>query len=225
MFRRRFIRRRLPRRGLFWPLLFLAAALFTFAFVERSVVPTLVALAEAEASGAANLLIVDTVRNEVLPLIQGKNLIEFVTGPSGEVVFVRVNSAYLGEVEAISLRALQDGLSRVSEFKIYVPLGQLVGSRILAAFGPKIPVALIPAGVVSTKISDSFEVAGINQTKYTLFLTARVSIKVVIPLVSSSAVVSAEVPLATVLIPGKVPDTYLSVPLPGSPWPLPGAGK
>lgn len=207
------------------PLLFFAAAVFTFAFVERSVVPTLVALAEAEASGAANLLIVDTVRNEVLPLIQGKNLIEFVTGPSGEVVFVKVNSAYLGEVEAISLRALQDGLSRVGEFKVYVPLGQLLGSRILAASGPKIPVVLIPAGVVSTKISDSFEVAGINQTKYTLFLTARVSIKVVIPLVSSYAVVSAEVPLATVLIPGKVPDTYLSVPLPGSSGPLPGTGK
>lgn len=225
MFRRRFVRRRPPRRGLFWPLLFLAAAVFAFAFVERSVVPTVVALAESEASGAANRLIVDTVRNEVLPLLQGKDLVEFVTSASGEIVFVRVNSAYLGEVEAISLRALQEGLARVGEFKVYVPLGQLVGSRILAASGPKLPVTLIPAGVVSTKIADSFEVAGINQTKYTLFLTAKVSIKVVIPLVSSSTVVSAEVPLATVLIPGKVPDTYLSLPLPASPWSSQELGK
>lgn len=216
MFRRRFATRRSRQSGLFWLLLFFGVTIFAFAFLERSVVPTLVALAESEASGTANRLVVDTVRNEILPLIEGVSLIDFVTGPSGEVVFVRVNSPYLSQVEAMSLRALQDGLARIEAFQVYVPLGQLFGSKILATAGPRIPVKLIPVGVVSTKVDDSFEVAGINQTKYTLFLIAKVSIKVVIPLVSSSTIVSAEVPLATVLIPGRVPDTYLSIPVPGN---------
>jgi len=39
-------------------------------------------------------------------------------------------------------------------------------------------------------------------------------VRVVIPLIAARTEVSTDVPLATILIPGKVPDTYLTLPTP-----------
>ena len=97
-------------------------------------------------------------------------------------------------------------------FTVSIPLGQTLGSHLFAPLGPKIRVKLIPFGAVKVRIKDYFDVTGINQTRYNVTLEVTSTIRVVIPLISKKTQVVSEFPLTTVLIPGKVPDTYLSVP-------------
>ena len=89
-----------------------------------------------------------------------------------------------------------------------MPLGQTLGSKLFAPVGPRIPIRVVPYGSVRAHIIDSFDVTGINQTRYNISLRATCSVRVIIPLLSARTETVTDIPLTTVLIPGKVPDTY-----------------
>jgi sporulation protein YunB len=155
---------------------------------------------------------IDAVNLHVTDLMAGKNLLEFQTGPSGELLYVQVNTADLNKIQSEALAVLQDAFRQLAGFKVHVPLGQALGSRIFAPSGPRIPVTLYPYGTVRVEVHDSYDVTGINQTKFEIWLRITCMVRVVIPLIQSRTEVAAEVPLTTVLIPGQVPPTYLSIP-------------
>lgn len=155
---------------------------------------------------------IEAVNAHVADFVNGKALLEFRTGPSGDLLYVQVNSADLNRIQAEALAVLQESFRQLSGFKVYVPLGQALGSRIFAPSGPRIPVTLYPYGSVHVEVLDSYDVTGINQTKFEVWLKVTCMVRVVIPLIQARTEVATEIPLTTVLIPGKVPPTYLSIP-------------
>jgi len=186
--------------------------------IERAIIPTLIAISESEVARVANEAIVNAINGHIEALLEGKEFLEFETDPSGKLLYVKSKTADLNRVQAEALNVLQEMLSGLSGFNVYVPLGQTLGSRIFAPFGPKIKVSLFPYGTVRVEVKDSVEVTGINQLKYNVSLYVTCSIRVVIPLISSKTQVTSEIPLVTILLPGQVPETYISVPpgfLPG----------
>lgn len=180
--------------------------------IERSIVPTLVAIAETEVTRVANQAIIDAVGNNIETFLEGKTLLEFKTGPNGDLLYVQTNSAAINQVQSQALSVLQQAVQDLEGFKLYVPMGQALGSTVFAPVGPKIPITLYPYGTVRVQVADTYDVTGINQTRFEIVLRVTCSIRVVIPLISARAEVASDVPLTTVLIPGKVPDTYLSIP-------------
>lgn len=180
--------------------------------VERSIVPTLIAISESRVTAIANEAIREAVTSHVNSLLEGKQLLEFRTGPQGELLYVQTNASDLNKIQAESLAILQKAINDLEGFVIGVPLGQALSSKIFASKGPEIKVTMFPVGHVNVQVVDSFEVTGINQIKYGLSLRVTYTMQVVIPLISSKTHVSMEIPLATVLIPGKVPQTYLMLP-------------
>ncbi len=197
------------------PLLWVAGVLllllWMFTLVERAIVPTLVAIAETEVNRVANRAMIDAINENIATLLQGRQLLHFETAPDGSLLYVSANTAELSRVQAESLAVLETALERLEGFAVDVPLGQVLGSRIFAHSGPNIPVTLYPFGAVEAHIRDSFEVTGINQTRYNVFLNVKCLVRVVIPLISAKSEVSTDIPLAAILIPGKVPDTYLNL--------------
>jgi sporulation protein YunB len=180
--------------------------------LERSIIPTLIAISESQVAAIANEAIISAVSGHIDTLLAGKRLLDFHVGDEGQLLYVQTNTADLNQIQSESLSVLQEAIANLEGFHIYVPLGQAIGSSIFASVGPRIKVTLIPYGYVSVKVLDSFEVTGINQIKYDITLRVTYTLQVVIPLISSKSQVSTDIPLATVLIPGKVPDTYLTVP-------------
>ena len=92
-----------------------------------------------------------------------------------------------------------------------MPRGQAF-PKLFAPVGPKIPIRVFPYGSVRAQVYDSYDVTGINQTRYNILLRATCSVRVIIPPHRSGDRSGDRHPLTTVLIPGKVPDTYLSFP-------------
>jgi sporulation protein YunB len=182
--------------------------------VENKVVPTLIAVAETQITRVANRAMIDAINDNISTLLDGKELLHFETGSSGDLLYVRTNAAELNRIQAESLAVLENVLQQLDGFTVSVPLGQALGSKVLAAYGPKIKIRLYPYGSVTAQVTDSFDVTGINQTRYNLCLTVTCMVRVVIPLIAARTEVSTDVPLATILIPGKVPDTYLTLPTP-----------
>jgi sporulation protein YunB len=187
-------------------------AFFLFVSVERSVIPTLIAVSESRVTAIANEAIRQAVNSHVDSLLQGKQLLDFHVGPEGELLYVQTNTSDLNKIQAESLAILQEAIEDLEGFEVRIPLGQALSSKIFASKGPKIKVTMFPFGHVNVQVMDTFEVTGINQIKYGLHLRVIYTLQVIIPLISSKTHVSIDIPLATVLIPGKVPDTYLMFP-------------
>ncbi len=196
--------------GVFAGLVWLLLAL------ENAIVPTLVAISESEVARITNKAMIDAVNQHISTFLEGKTLLYFETGKDGQLLYIKTNTADLNRIQADALDVLQDAINRLEGFSVYIPLGQAFGSRIFAPVGPKIKVTLYPYGSVRTQVKDSFDVTGINQARYNIYLNVNCTVRVVVPFISSKAEVSADIPLTTILIPGKVPDTYLN--LPGD-WP------
>lgn len=197
--------------GLFFLVAF-TIGLWLFLLAERSIIPTLVAIARSEVNRLANEVLIEAINKNLTALLEGKTLLEFETGPTGDLLYVRTNTADLSRIQAEALEVLQKAVAGLGGFTIKVPLGQAVGSKLFAPVGPRIPVRVLPYGSVRAQILDSYDVTGINQTRYNISLRAICSVRVIIPLLAAETEVVTDIPLTTVLIPGKVPDTYLSLP-------------
>lgn len=180
--------------------------------VERSIIPTLITISESRVAAIANEAIIQAVNSHIDSLLEDKKLLDFHVGSEGQLLYVQTNTADLNRIQSECLALLQEAINDLEGFEIRIPFGQALGSSIFASMGPKIRVAMFPYGYVSVQVLDSFEVTGINQIKYDLCLHVVYTLQVVIPLISSKTHVSIDIPLATVLIPGKVPDTYLTIP-------------
>ncbi len=205
-----------PKALRWWIWIVIAAALVTWAITafERAIVPTLIAVSETQVVRVANEAMIEAVNQHLASFMNGKEFLRFETGPTGELLYVQVNSSDLNRIQAEALSVLQESLQELEGFQVTVPLGQALGSRIFAQSGPRIPVTLYPYGTVKVQVNNSYDVTGINQTKFEVWLTVTCTVRVVIPLIQSRAEVSTDIPLTTVLIPGKVPPTYLSIPSP-----------
>ena len=132
----------------------------------------------------------------------------------GRVVFIQPNTMEFNKLAADTTIQVQDALGRLTEENIYIPIGQVLGSQILASFGPKIVVSILPIGTVQVKVIDKFEQAGINQTRHLVQLVATTNIKIVVPLVSKTVSVTTQVPVAEYVVVGEIPNTYVQFPFP-----------
>ncbi|NLW07591.1 MAG: sporulation protein YunB, partial [Clostridia bacterium] len=93
----------------------------------------------------------------------------------------------------------------------YLPLGQVLGLRLLAAYGPPVPLRFIPMGTVEVELGDTFEATGINQTRHRIYFQIESIVQVVAPFGQEQVIVAATIPVAEAIIVGPVPQTYISL--------------
>ena len=107
---------------------------------------------------------------------------------------------------------IQNELKQVKTTTSYIPIGTALNSPILARYGPQLKVSIEPIGTVYVDFKTSFESAGINQTRHTIYLEAKTQVKVVIPLTTSTKEVKVKIPICETIIVGEVPESYVNVP-------------
>jgi len=193
---------------------FLGISLLIFGVVETHLKPTLMAIAEARATVIATQSINNVINEKVSQSIDPQSLVNIKLDNRGRVVFIQPNTLEFNKLAADTTIKVQDALRAISDEKISIPIGQVLGSQLLASLGPKIVVTIIPVGTVQVKVVDKFEQAGINQTRHMIYLFATTSIRIVVPLVSSTVSVNTQVPIAEYVVVGEVPSTYVQFPFP-----------
>lgn len=206
-------RRGMPALVLFI-LLIALVSLILFWLTETHLKPTILTIAEARATFIATQAVNKVINEKVSGTIDPQNLVHVKFDSKGKVVLIQPNTMEFNKLAADTTIKVQDALRSITEEKIYIPIGQVIGSQLLASYGPKITVTLLPIGTVQVSVVDKFEQAGINQTRHMVYLVATTQVRIVVPLVSKSVEVQTQVPVAEYVIVGEVPSTYVQFPFP-----------
>lgn len=204
---------RWTRRGsaAYWvvPFTLIGICFLLFLLAEWNLKNTILAMAEAKGRALATEAVNEAIRNRVSNGSNFRDLVYVKTDQQGRIVLVQPNTLRINHIAAETTLDVQNALSNLKEANLSVPLGQMSGTRLLAHMGPGIHVRILPIGSVKVKPVESFEEAGINQTKHMVFLDVEAVVRIVVPMVSSEIPVNTRVPISTTIISGEVPKVYL----------------
>ncbi|AFV12023.1 sporulation protein YunB [Thermacetogenium phaeum DSM 12270] len=178
--------------------------------LEHNLKPTIREIAEAQARWIATEAVNNAVKQKIADSVDYHELIAVQKDAEGRIVLMQPNIVRINQLASETTLAINDALKELSEEKFSIPVGQVLGSQLLANYGPHIRVSIYPVGTVNTTVTDHFEEAGINQTRHRLYLNIQSRVKVVVPLITSQVKVSAQVPVTDTIIVGQVPDAYVN---------------
>lgn len=216
MLRRR--RNRRPSPGSLLSFLLLVAFLLLLfeglLIIDRRIRPSLLAAAVMVCDGIATRAVNKVILEEVVPTVRYQDLIIAEKDDAGKIVMAQTNTVEINRIMALTTAATLDAISAISEEEIKIPLGKITGVYFLASRGPSIPVKLMPMGRVDTVVFDSFEDAGINQTRHKIYLQVITELQVIVPLIADSIEVFTMMPLADTIYIGEVPETLINLSFP-----------
>lgn len=203
-------RRKRRRRVVFLLLLItMAFALQSFIFVEKNLKPPLMNLAKVRVKQIATQAINSAITDR---LSQGANydkLIEWQRDNNGNVSSFVLNYAEHMRITADTVSTVQNQLLQLKSMPEHIPVGQAMGSALLASFGPKVPVRLVPMGSAQVSLNTRYENAGINMILVEVYIRIIAEVSVIIPFDSKPEVVETEIPVTYVLVVGGTPMYYM----------------
>lgn len=221
-----------------WLIALLVAVLFvvqSLIFIERNMKPPLVSLAKVRIRQLATESINSAITNRISQETDFSKLIDWKTDKNGKTTGFMLNYAEHLRITSDTTKTVQSLLDNMKEFPEHIPLGQAMGSALLASFGPNIPVKFKPAGSVKVDLNTRYQNAGINMILVEAFIRISVEVNVIIPFDSEPELVETELPVSYSLVVGDVPTYYFdnkgnpvggggaALP-PGLSLPIPGTG-
>lgn len=183
-------------------------SVLAFMVVDRRLRPTLLQIAEMRAQVLATRAINQAISEKVAGGIRYEDLFSIKTDSRGKVVMLQQNTAEVNRLASQATMAVQETLHQIGKERIDIPVGQILGSQLLATYGPIISVMVVPVGTVTTRVLDRFEQEGINQTRHRIYLEITGQIRIVVPLITSNVTVVSEVPITDATVLGEVPQVY-----------------
>ena len=177
-------------------------------FMRSVIYPVFFRLAEARVYHLGNRVISEVIEQEIEDL-NYRDLISYELNDRGDIILMQPN---VREINRLASRITIEVQKRFQpRLTIRVPVLRLLGLDMLAGMGPDIPIRIIPVGYVSPpEIIDSFEEAGINQTRHKLYLKTSMKFQLAAPLARKDLQITADVPIIEATILGKVPEVYIN---------------
>lgn len=197
----------------FFIIVLLLSVLLIYIVVDRNLRPTVIAIAKSQ----ANLLVNDAVSRSVQQKIAEKNvryqdMIEIHKDSAGRIVMMQANTVGINQLATDITMEVDRQLRLLEQEELKVSLGQAMGSHILANYGPRINVSILPVGSVNVLVTDKFESTGINQIRHQISLDIKTKVRIAIPFYENDIDIHTIVPLTESVIVGDVPDTWVSIP-------------
>ncbi|MDD2422488.1 MAG: sporulation protein YunB [Heliobacteriaceae bacterium] len=197
--------------GFYWlvPLGLAVLGMVLFVLAEWNLKSPLLAMAEVRGVALATEAINEAIRHRVANDANFRDLVFYKTDQQGRIVLLQPNTLRINQLAAETTLDVQQALAGLQETTLAIPMGQMLGTRLLASLGPNIYVRILPIGSVRVKPVELFEEAGINQTKHMVFLDVEAVVRIVVPMVTAEMPVCTRVAIATTIISGAVPNVYL----------------
>jgi sporulation protein YunB len=178
---------------------------------ERRLKPSFLEIAKMRARQVATEMLNRAINEKIAQSIRYQDLVRIERDSDKGIAIVEQNTGEISRLLTDVTLEVQNALNTLAEEPIQIPLGQVFGSELLAAMGPRITVRVVPVGTVELQIVDRVESVGINQTRHKIYVVVETTIKIVIPLLSSHVSVRTEVPLTDFSIVGEVPQFYMKL--------------
>lgn len=132
-----------------------------------------------------------------------------ISETDGRITSINSDTNAVNRLQSSVSKAVNENLSQLEGTKLSVPIGTLSGINILTGRGFDIPLRLHQIGAAKTELKSDLTEAGINQTKYSLYLTVTIEMTAILPAHSTDIVVSYDYPVSETVIVGEIPDMYL----------------
>ncbi len=195
-------------------LLLICAVLITYGlfFLEKNVKPAIASIGEIKAKSMMVQTVNDVVRKKYELSGGFDDLLDIRTDTEGKVTLVQANSAAMNKLSYDLAWEIQQRLRDIDEERVQIPLGSVMGNQILSQTGPTVRLKVLPLGATKIQFTTELTEAGINQTKYKVYLDVINTAKVIVPFSDEQIQVETTLLVAEVVILGGIPDSYVQVP-------------
>lgn len=193
-------------------IILLVFALITYYYIEVNIRPTLGSICEVQARVIASRIINETVRDE----LNKDSIKDQILIPSydkqGKINMIRTDAMIMNNISNNIAKNVQQKIVKLEQQKFTIPLFTALDSQLLAGKGPNLSFSILHQGSVLVDFVTEFEESGINQTRYKIYITVDVDMRVISPVTTSSTTVKNNVLIAEIVIVGEVPESYMNFP-------------
>ncbi|WP_339305734.1 sporulation protein YunB [Paenibacillus sp. FSL R5-0519] len=179
-----------------------------FAYVDKKMKPPIMHLAKIRVKQIATEAINKAITAQVADGKTNEGLIDWKTDTAGKVSGFMLNYNEHMRITASTMNIVQSTLQNVHMLKEKIPLGQALGSPVMASFGPSIPVRIEPQGAVKVDLNTRQQNAGINMILVEVYIHIIAEVAVVVPFDMEPETVDTEIPISYLLVVGDVPMYY-----------------
>ena len=174
-----------PYKLIIFIILFLCLIGYAVYYWTQVIIPEMDKIVRIKAIAIANRQMNASLSNIVETWDEGSNeyFLNVVTDEAGEVEFVQTNTYEINKLLTMLSSNLQKKYSNLEPEYISIPVGTIMGSKILSQIGPKIEVGVLIQGISGLSYRTEFETEGINQTKYKLYIGGNTEILVLFPFI------------------------------------------
>lgn len=201
----------LSRKLLRWTVIVVLLLTAAFLVLENNLSQVLLDMAYADAYSLAVKVINSAVADVMRSGVTYEDLIKVHLNDLGQVTMLQANTIRMNDIATRTALQAQEKLQDAKNQVVHIPLGAAFGINFLAGSGPSIPVRILPVGAVSTQFITEFESAGINQTRHKILLSAKTTVRLVVPAGARQVDLVSSVSIAESIIVGEVPDSFVDV--------------
>ncbi|MDD2494797.1 MAG: sporulation protein YunB [Tissierellia bacterium] len=201
------------KKAYFFTLILVFMALLSYYYLEVSIKPTIKSICEVQAKVIATRIINDTVRAQLKKDELKEQILVPTYDNEGRINMIRTDALVMNTISSNIAKDVQENISTLSNQKFSIPLGSALDSQLLANKGPKLNFTILHQGSVLVDFITEFEESGINQTRYKIYITVAVDMRIVSPVTTSSMSIKNNVLIAEIVIVGEVPDSYMKFPI------------
>ncbi len=199
------------RRGRFWiifSLLFILAVLQGLRYVEQHLKPPILHLAQIRVKQIATEAINKAINSQVADGGNAEALIDWKTDKNGKISGFMLNYREHMRITSQAAEVIQSTLQQLRNQTEHIPLGQALGSSLIASYGPDVPIKVEPQGAVKVELNTRQKDAGINMILVEVYIHIVTEVAVVIPFDMKPQVVDTEIPVSYLMVVGDVPMYY-----------------
>lgn len=170
----------------------------------------LVKIGEASYTGALSSASYYAIEKTLNDNYNYENLFTIHKNEQGEISMITADSYKFNSLTSKLAENVGYFMTSYINNGVDVPLGVFTGIGLLQGVGTKIKMPLIAINSVKCDVISTFESAGINQTRHTLYVDVTPDVTVVTKFTSKKMLDNIRVMIYDNVIIGKVPEAYLS---------------
>lgn len=142
-------------------------------------------------------------------LLSYSAMVKTIRDPSGEVIYLEVDTAMLAKAKARLVQYIDKALTEKKRITLSVPLGSLGGWNLFSGLGFPVRARIFPIGSTCGEIYTVLEDCGINQTRHLIRVDIHARLHLILPEESVEVETEVSLPLGERVLVGDVPEIYL----------------
>ena len=175
--------------------------------IWKSFIPIFEILCKDEAKMIATIITNEETTN-VMNKYNYETFFNIEKAENGDIQMISANVLRINQITSDIALNIQKSLRNEDKRSISIATGSLTGIRILAGFGPRIPVKLSTAGNVETDLKSEFTSQGVNQTIHRVYLEVSSTVNILTPFSTIQENIQNQILFLENVILGQIPSSY-----------------